>query len=259
MTKLQIKELLKQHHPHLSSKLSDMYIELSANTIAQDSGIINRTFLLNSTAGKRWYPLDPIITKVEKVYFRDVRIPRLIGEPLIDDDEIYTPSVGGQSPNPLSTPSANLNNKRFWMLSDYDFDITDYAEDSITSSDGRQLRLGIVEGVTNAVTRDGKSTNYQSCSITEVHSIRVYAQATTNKFASTDDATKQTVGPLRDIPLQFHDVLLSGAIARGYKDPTNFKSDMYQFFNNEFEMGVKRMKKFARTKTGTGFIRPQDF
>ena len=33
MTKLQIKELLKQHHPHLSSKLSDMYLEQAANTI----------------------------------------------------------------------------------------------------------------------------------------------------------------------------------------------------------------------------------
>ena len=68
-----------------------------------------------------------------------------------------------------------------------------------------------------------------------------------------------TVGPLRDIPEQFHEVILNGAIARGYKDPTNFKGDMYQFFNTEFDLGIKSIKKHARTKTGTGFVRPQSF
>ena len=52
MTKLQIKELLRQHHPHLSSKLSDIYLELSADKIAQETDIITKTLLISSVAGQ---------------------------------------------------------------------------------------------------------------------------------------------------------------------------------------------------------------
>ena len=34
---------------------------------------------------------------------------------------------------------------------------------------------------------------------------------------------------------------------------------MLSFFDNEIKMGIKDIKKFERTKTGTGFIKPQDF
>ena len=247
MTKLQIKEVLKQHHPHLSSKLSDLYLELSADKMAQDTDLINKTFLLGSVAGTRWYDLDSSIIEIDKVYFNDVIIPRLIGDPLIDDDEFTEPRDSVDTA--LSTPSSNASNKRMWMFSKYD--------SSSTSS--KTYRLGIAEKVNNSVTRDGRTSNYQSCSITGTSNIRVYATTTANKFSGTDNATLSTVGPLRDIPEQFHEIILTGAIARGYRDPTNFKADLYQFFNNEYELGIKRIKRFSRTKTGTGFVRPQEF
>lgn len=247
MTKLQIKELLKQHHPHLSSTLSDMYLELSADKIAQETDIVTKTLLIDSVAGKRWYDVDTTVTEIDKVYFNDVKIPKLVGDPLIDDDEFAGPEDTADTA--LVTPSPNASNKRMWSFSKYDS----------SSSGSKTYRIGILERVNNSITRDGRTSNFQSCSITGTKNIRLYVKSTTNKFTSSDDATTATVGPLRDIPEQFHEVILNGAIARGYKDPTNFKGDMYQFFNTEFDLGIKSIKKHARTKTGTGFVRPQSF
>lgn len=247
MTKLQIKELLKQHHPHLSSTLSDMYIELAADKVAQETDIVTKTMLINSVAGQRWYDLDASIIEVDKVYFNDVKIPKLVGEPTIDDDEFTVPDDDNDTA--LAVPSAKPTNKRYWSFSKYD-----------SSSDtAKTYRLGILEEVNNAVTRDGRTSNYQSCSISGTKNIRLYVKTTPTKFTNTDDATSSAVGPLKDIPEQFHEVILNGAIARGYKDPTNFKGDMFQFFNNEFEVGIKAIRRYSRTKTGTGFIRPQAY
>ena len=118
MTKLQIKELLNKHHPTLSSTLSDMYLELSADKIAQDTDMINKTILISSVAGTRWYDLDTAVIKVDKVYFNDVKIPKLVGDAIIDDDEFTNPEDA--SDTPLKTPTSNSSNRRYWSFSNYD-------------------------------------------------------------------------------------------------------------------------------------------
>ena len=39
----------------------------------------------------------------------------------------------------------------------------------------------------------------------------------------------------------------------------NIDMQAYQVFMDDFMQGVKRIKRFTKTKTGTGFIKPQDF
>ena len=141
------------------------------------------------------------------------------------------------------------------MISDYDS----------STSTTKTKRLGIVEKVTNTTTRDGRVSNYQSCSITATANIRIYADAFASQFTSAavgtdeDDAMLSTVGPLKDIPEAFHEILLTGAIAIGYKYPPNLDMQASQVFEQEFELGIRRIKKHERTKVSTGFIRPQDF
>jgi len=253
MNKQQITELLRLHHKDVSNRQLEMYIEQSANRIAERTGAIKKTFLISSVAGKRWYDLNHSIIKINKIYFNDVKIPKLIGDPVIDDDEVTEPNDGADTA--LSAPTANAENKRFWMISDYDSD----------ASNAKNKRLGIVEKVTNAVTRDGRTSNYQSCSITGTSNIRVYADAFASLFAShtvgtdEDDAMLSTVGPLKDIPTAFHEVLLTGAIAIGYKYPPTLDFNVSAAFEQEFEKGIRRIKKHERTKVSTGFIKPQDF
>tara|TARA_R110002050_G_scaffold23799_1_gene63647 strand:- start:406 stop:1146 length:741 start_codon:yes stop_codon:yes gene_type:complete len=246
MNKLQILELLGKHHPHLSNTQSELYLESAANIIAEETLVTKRTWLLNSVAGQRWYNLDSAIIRIEKVYFNDVMIPRLIGDINIDDDEFSTPS--DSSDTPLSTPVANVHNKRYWKISSYN-----HAEASIPSD-----RLGIIEKVNNSVKRDGRTSNYQSCSISGSSNVRVYGICIPPSFVS-NETNNESAGPLELIPPQFHEVLLNGAIARGYKDPENINADLLSFFDGQFREGLKRIKKFERTKTTTGFIKPYDF
>ena len=86
MNKIQITEIIKMHHPNLSGRQYEMYIELAADRIAEETDITKKTFTLNSIAGQRWYNLDSTIMEIDKVFFNDVKIPKLIGEPIIDDD-----------------------------------------------------------------------------------------------------------------------------------------------------------------------------
>ena len=253
MNKQQITELLRLHHRDVSNRQLEVYIEQSANRIAERTGGIKKTFILSSTAGLRWYGLNASVIKINKVEFNDVRIPKLIGEPIIEDDEIANPIDGYDTV--LSIPTANASNKRFWMISDYD--------SSVINS--KNKRLGIVEKVTNAVTRDGRTSDYQSCSITGTSNIRVYADTFASQFTSSavgtdeDDAMLSTVGPLKDIPEAFHEILLTGAIAIGYKYPPEIDLNLSAAFEQEFERGIKRIRKHERTKVSTGFIKPQDF
>ena len=253
MNKQQITELLRLHHKDVSNRQLEMYIEQSADIIAERTGGIKKTFLLGSVAGQRWYNLDKSVIKINKVEFNDVRIPKFIGEPIIEDDEIVNPN--DSSDTALATPVANASNKRFWMISDYDS----------STSTTKTKRLGIVEKVTNAITRDGRVSNYQSCSITGTANIRIYADTFGSQFTSAavgtdeDDAMLSTVGPLKDIPEAFHEILLTGAIAIGYKYPPSLDFQIGQAFEQEFEKGIRRIRKHERTKVSTGFIKPQDF
>ena len=77
MNKQQITELLRLHHKDVSNRQLEMYIEQSADIIAERTGGIKKTFLLGSVAGQRWYNLDKSVIKINKVEFNDVRIPSL--------------------------------------------------------------------------------------------------------------------------------------------------------------------------------------
>jgi len=253
MNKIQMTELIRTHHANASGRQIEMYINMAADRLAEKSSIVRHTFTYDSVAGQRWYDISDRIMRIDKVYFNDVKIPKLVGDPIIDDDEFTNPSDTADSP--LSTPVSNSSNKRMWMISDYENDRTA----------AKKRRLGIVEKVANSVTRDGRTSDYQTCSISGTKNIRIYAVCFTNHFGvdnpGTDetDSMLSTVGPLKDIPAQFHEVLLTGAIAIGYKYPPNIDLNMAAAFENEFELGIKRVKSFQRTQTTTGFIKPHDF
>jgi hypothetical protein len=115
------------------------------------------------------------------------------------------------------------------------------------------LKLGIVEKATNAVTKDGYTTNWQS--ISEVKDLRMYTIS-----RDADLAVDAMTGTWSQIPSHFHDTIVNKVIAIGYKDPRHMDIDVAQYFDNQYEMGVKKVKKFARSNYQTsGSIKPQDF
>ena len=273
MNKLQMTEMLRGHHPQITSRQSEMYIKYAADRIAEETNLCKVTELISSSAGKRYYSIPRDTIRITRVWFNDVLIPKLIGEPIIDDDEFYDDEDTADTA--LSTPTANVNNKRFWFFRNTDMTDTSSGSDTSetdnaggTFKKGYSRSIGIVEKVTNAVTRDGRVSDYQSCSINGTNNIRIeriryprdFSQEIPGTQTSTRDATEEaTLSPLQDIPEEFHHTLLDGAIAIGYKYPPNINFDFYSAFLADFEKGIKKIKRFERTKTGTGFIRPQDF
>ena len=115
------------------------------------------------------------------------------------------------------------------------------------------LKIGIVEKAVNAVTKDGQTSDWDS--ISEAKDLRIYA---ISQDADLDSSTMTNT--FSQIPAQFHEVLVYKVIAMGYKDPRNLELNNAQYFDNEYNVGVKEGKKFARSNyQTTGQIAPQDF
>jgi hypothetical protein len=92
MTLTEIIELVQQHHPGMG----ETEIRLLANRASDDfcakTEILKDSFSLgddvdpdSTTANKRYYTLPSQILTIRGVYLNNVRIPRLIGKPIIDD------------------------------------------------------------------------------------------------------------------------------------------------------------------------------
>ena len=113
--------------------------------------------------------------------------------------------------------------------------------------------IGIVEKGTNATTKDGYTSDWKS--ITEVKDIRIYAIS-----RDVDIAKDNLTGSWTQIPAQFHEAIVTKVIARGYKDPRNMDLAAAQFFDGEYDMGLRKAKKFSRSYyQTTGTIKPHDF
>ena len=92
MKLLELIELVQQHHPNMG----ETEIRLLANRASDDfcakTELLKNSFSLGSdvnpddtTANKRYYTLPDEILTIREVYLNNVRIPRIIGKPIIDD------------------------------------------------------------------------------------------------------------------------------------------------------------------------------
>ena len=114
-------------------------------------------------------------------------------------------------------------------------------------------KIGIVEKATNAVTKDGYTSDWAS--ISEVKDVRMYTISRDNDI-DINEPTNTWV----QIPEQFHETIVYKAIANGYKDPRNIELQTAQYFDNEYTLGVKEAKKFASSNyASTGHIKSQEF
>jgi hypothetical protein len=52
----------------------------------EETGIFKKTEIITSTANQRWYSLPTGLLKVERVLVGNITIPRLQGNPIINDN-----------------------------------------------------------------------------------------------------------------------------------------------------------------------------
>ena len=112
-------------------------------------------------------------------------------------------------------------------------------------------KLAIVEKGT--VTVDGVISNYQT--VSEAKSIKIRGVFTDNDLVSGT-----LTGSYTNIPSRFHECIVSKVISDGYKEPRHMEIQLSQFFDMEYEKGIKKAKKFTRSNYITvGRIVSQDF
>lgn len=86
-------ELVKQHHPHMGEEEIRHLLNRAADDFAMKTEMVKTSFEIvgaiedtgTTEANKRYYKLPDGIFKISEVFLNGVRIPRLIGKPIIDD------------------------------------------------------------------------------------------------------------------------------------------------------------------------------
>ena len=226
MTQQQMIELIQQHHPNMGETELRLALNRAQDDYCTQTELIKKTSTITSVAGQRYYTIAANILRIMSVQFNDVKIPRLIGAPLIDDDE--------HDPPGLDTPSSSVND-RYWYID------TD--------------RLGIVEKITGVTTRDDRQSNYQSCSVTGKE-IRLFCITQATDF--TTDLTE-----VSELPSQFHNSLVYQVISDGYLKAglEAFNPQVAQIFDVKYKELVKDGRKHARAEyvSGATLIKPTEF
>ena len=223
MKQLELLELVKQHHPEMGYTEIRKSLNRAQDDYCARTELLKKTFTQNTVAGQRYYKLDDNIIKILRVQVNDVEIPRLIGSPIIDDDE-FDSETG-------ITSASSSSNERYWYID--------------------SGRIVIVEKILNAVTRDDKTSDYQS--ISEVKEMRLFTVAQGLDLGT--DLEQEL-----DLPSQFHESLVHKVVSDGYLLPPNISLDAHKIFYTKYMESVKEGRKYARSNYNqTGFIKPTYF
>jgi hypothetical protein len=85
MTKQNMIELVKQHHPHMGQIEIQKLLDRAKDLFCLDTEVIEDSFYLTTAVDQRHYTLDNKIIKVKSATFDGVAIPRLVGNIPIED------------------------------------------------------------------------------------------------------------------------------------------------------------------------------
>ena len=218
MNGIHAKEYIEQHHPDMPLVQMISLINEAQRDFCNKTHIYKASYTDTTSAGQRYYTLPDNVIKILKVQFNDVDIPRLQGDPIIDDDELT-------ATNPIPTPSTSSTD-RYWYES--------------------LGRIGVVEKVgatTSAVERDDKKSKYQSVSVSS--ELRVYALSSP---ADLTTANYKTTNILSGVPGGHERAILDYVIAQGYIIPANLNPELSQIFDTKYELAVKQARKIATAR-----------
>ena len=87
MTTKEMMELVQLHHPHMGEVEIVRLLNRAKNDFCAKTEIVKDSYTLNTVANQRYYDIDERILKIKSVWLNDVKIPRLIGKPIIDDED----------------------------------------------------------------------------------------------------------------------------------------------------------------------------
>ena len=87
MTAQEMIELVQQHHPHMGETEAIKLLNRAKDEFCERTDIYKKTdATIDTVADTRWYSIPSGLLRIEEIYFDDVKIPRLIGNPIINDE-----------------------------------------------------------------------------------------------------------------------------------------------------------------------------
>lgn len=86
MTLKEMIESVQLHHPHMGEKEIVTLLNRAKDKFCEESEIFKKTTVDATEIDRRWYTIPAGLIKLEEVYLNDVKIPRLQGNPLINDE-----------------------------------------------------------------------------------------------------------------------------------------------------------------------------
>ena len=86
MTAKEMVELVQLHHPHMREVEIIKLLNRAKDDFCSQTEIVKDSYTSTTVANQRYYTISTNILKILSVWLNDVRIPMLIGKPIIDDD-----------------------------------------------------------------------------------------------------------------------------------------------------------------------------
>ena len=116
-------------------------------------------------------------------------------------------------------------------------------------------KIAIVQKATNAVTKNGWTSQYQTVQTAGTNILKIRGI-----FTDNDLATGTLDGKYSNIPTRFHHAIVMNVISMGYLDPRNMNVETAKVFAMGYDDGLKKAKRFARSNyISTGRVAAQDF
>ena len=80
-------ELVQQNHPHMGQTEIVKLLDRAKDDFCAKTEIVKDTYTGVTIASQRYYDIDSRILKIKSVWLNDIKISRLIGKPIIDDED----------------------------------------------------------------------------------------------------------------------------------------------------------------------------
>ena len=86
MTVGELIEMVQMHHPHMGEQEIIKLINRAKDDFCIKTEMVKDTYTSATVANQRYYTIDSKIIKIRDIWLNDVKVPKLIGKPAIDDD-----------------------------------------------------------------------------------------------------------------------------------------------------------------------------
>jgi hypothetical protein len=80
-------ELVQQHHPHMGQTEIVKLLDRVKNDFCAKTEMVKDSYTGTTVANQRYYDIDSRILKIKSVWLNDIKLPKLIGKPIIDDED----------------------------------------------------------------------------------------------------------------------------------------------------------------------------